>query len=306
MAKRHAQLDDRCFVCGRVGADLEPFVLLQGRATRLHCSSLCLADTVERLRRVASRRRRRRVLVLLTLALLAVGVNTARRHRLPHSEWISGESPEALKEPSQPGPPPYGPGWPPTDEEWTRLFTNAKWIHPLPGPQRHAGAPDPRLYGPATKEHHQALCRTEGRCGVDLGGDLWGEHVYAAHDGVVDRVVGGGRDDHGGQYVRIAHFGGLAFTQYFHLAAIPRGISRGAHVRAGELIGLLGDTGTDNGRNHLYFALSARPSPAYPEVYWDPSPWMGTWPLRVPPNGSVAGFVLTSKEGDMPRRHRSQ
>ena len=306
MAPRRAQLDDRCFVCGRVGDDFDSFVLLRGRAARLHCSSVCLAETVEQQRRVAATRRWRRRLVLLTLALGAAAANTVRHHRLPPSEWICGDAPEPLAEPPQPGPQPYGPAWPPTDAEWATLFERAAWIYPLPGPQRHAVAPDARLFGPVTKEHHPTVCRVEGHCGVDLGGELWGEHVYAAHDGIVDRVQGGGHDERGGQYVRIAHFGGWAFTQYFHLAAIPRGISRGAHVRAGELIGLLGDTGAENGRKHLYFSLSARPSPAYPEVYWDPTPWMRTWPLRVPPNGSVAGFVLTSKEGDMPRRRRSE
>ena len=44
-------------------------------------------------------------------------------------------------------------------------------------------------------------------------------------------------------HVRIAHFGGMVFTQYFHLAAVPRGSSRGARVAAGDVIGLLGDTG---------------------------------------------------------------
>ena len=50
-------------------------------------------------------------------------------------------------------------------------------------------------------------------------------------------------DSHGGHYVRIAHRDGTVFTQYFHLAAIPRWVERGVHVKAGEVIGLLGDTG---------------------------------------------------------------
>jgi hypothetical protein len=225
---------------------------------------------------------------------------------MPGPESISFDPPELRAAAPPSGPVELGPAWPPTDDDWMALFRQAIWIYPLPGPVRRTPTGTDRLLGPTPPGGRPPSCRTADRCAVDLGGDLWGEHVYAAHDGVVDRVMGGGHDDHGGQYVRIAHFGGLAFTQYFHLAAIPRGISRGAHVKAGELIGLLGDTGTETGRKHLYFALTARPSSAYPEVYWDPSPWMSTWPLRVPPNGSVAGFVLTAKEGDMPRRHRSQ
>jgi murein DD-endopeptidase MepM/ murein hydrolase activator NlpD len=299
-----------CFVCGRDGADFDWFVLMQGRAKRLHCSPSCLAATVEQQRRADSARRWRRRLALLVLLLAAFAAHTARRYRLPASEAISGDPPEPLPEPRQPGPQPYGPAWPPTDAEWAAWLPTASWMYPLPGPLRRQGTPDGAVYGPAGAEKHRLICRSAGRCAVDLGGDLWGEHVYAALDGVVDRVQGGGRDDHGGQYVRLAHphFGGMVFTQYFHLAGMPRTIVRGAHVKAGELIGLLGDTGTEDGRKHLYFAVSARPSPAYPEVYWDPSAWMGTWPLRVPPNGTVAGLVPTAKERESggARRHRSE
>jgi len=294
----------RCFVCGQAGVDFDGFVLLQGRATRLHCSLSCLASSVDRQRQVATVRRRRRWLALAILVLVAAGVNTVRRYRAPAPEWISGDSPEPLPSTPEPGPQPYGPAWPPTDDEWATWFAMLPWSFPLPGPVRHSVSPDGAVYGPASteKQHHRLVCRTAGHCGVNLGGALWGEHVYAALDGVVDRVVGAGRDERGGQYVRIAHLGGLVFTQYFHLAGMPRTLFRGSHVKAGDLIGLLGDTGTDDGRKRLYFALSARPSPTLPEVYWDPSPWMGSWPLRLPPNGTVAGLVLPAR--DTARRHR--
>lgn len=306
MAARRARADDSCFVCGRTGAHVDWFVLLEGRSSRLHCSSLCVGESVERQRRVATARLRRRLLVGLAIALGAVAVNTVRHYRLPPREWISGGPiDDIVGEPRPEGAKPYGPAWPPTDAEWTALFETARWIYPLPGPVRHPFRPDSRIYGPVAPANHPPLCHTEGRCGVDLGGDLWGEHVYAAHDGIIDRVQGGGRDDNGGQYVRLSHFGGMVFTQYFHLAAVPRTIVRGAHVKAGELIGLLGDTGVEGGRKHLYFALSVRPSLAFSEVYWDPSPWMSDWPLRVPTNGTVAGFVLPHREeGLMARRHR--
>jgi murein DD-endopeptidase MepM/ murein hydrolase activator NlpD len=292
----------RCFVCGRSGADADWFVLLEGRARRLHCSYSCLSTSATRRRRLVARRRLRGLLALMVLALAAAGAQKFRQHLAPPSEWISGGPAEPLKEPPPPGPIPYGPTWPPTDEEWTILIESGHWTYPLPGPARRALTPDARIFGPAEAATHKARCRTTGHCAVDLGGDLWGEHVYAAQDGVVERVQGPGHADHSGQYVRISHLGGLVFTQYFHLAAIPRGIARGAHVKAGQLIGLLGDTGTEDGRRHLCFALSVRPSVDYPEVFWDPSPWMHQWPLRVPPNGSVAGFVLSAKPGDMPRR----
>ena len=102
-------------------------------------------------------------------------------------------------------------------------------------------------------------CRN-GHCGVDLGGEIWGEHVHAVHDGVVDYVQRGANPDHGGTFVRISHRDGTVFTQYFHLAAIPRGLERGRVVKAGDVIGLLGDTGVKESAPHLHFAISVRPS----------------------------------------------
>ncbi|HEX8951930.1 MAG TPA: M23 family metallopeptidase, partial [Polyangia bacterium] len=129
------------------------------------------------------------------------------------------------------------------------------------------------------------------RCGVDLGGELWGEHVYAAHDGVIDRLQRSAEDAPGGLSVRIAHWGGAVFTQYFHLAAVPSRLAVGMHVVAGDVIGLVGDTGLPDARAHLHFALSVRPSSELPEVYWDPEPLMAAWPLRTPECGSVAGLA---------------
>jgi len=303
MGAEDRDVGDRCVVCARVEPDFEWIVLLQGRRGRLHCSTVCLSDSVEQHRRARAARNRRRWLAALSLGALAAGALVIRRHIAPPAQSICGGYAEPLPETPPPAPRPYGPAWPPTDDEWKALFETAHWIYPLPGPVRRTFRPDGKIFGPAATAARGALCRTDGHCGVDLGGELWGEHIYAAQDGIVDRVQGFGHEEHGGQYVRLSHFGGMVFTEYFHLAATPRGISRGAHVKAGELIGLLGDTGTGDGPRHLCFALSVRPSPDFPEVFWDPSPWMGRWPMRVPPNGTVAGLVITGKLGDMPRRH---
>jgi murein DD-endopeptidase MepM/ murein hydrolase activator NlpD len=89
----------------------------------------------------------------------------------------------------------------------------------------------------------------------------------------------------------------MVFTHYFHLAAIPRVIVRGMSVKAGDMIGLVGDTGLEGAPRHLTFALSIRPSNEFPEVYWDPMPFMALWPLRVPVHGTVAGFPR-KRDGD--------
>jgi murein DD-endopeptidase MepM/ murein hydrolase activator NlpD len=297
-----------CFVCGKTVDENDRVLLVRGRAYWVHCSQSCLRENVRKQRLAKTVARRGWFLGALLLALALAGGNTLwHRHRLPPAEVISSSAPEALPETSPPEPVQFGPAWPPTDEDWITAFTRASWIYPLPGPSRRIPTVHARIFGPdPPKDQLAAVCRKQGHCGVDLGGDLWGEHVYAVHDGIVDRVQASGGEERGGQYVRLAHFGGMVFTQYFHLAAIPRGLVRGARVKAGDVIGLLGDTGLRGARRHLHFALSIRPSTAFSEVYWDPKPWMEQWPLRLPPHGTVAGFAAAERDPETPRRRRSR
>jgi murein DD-endopeptidase MepM/ murein hydrolase activator NlpD len=81
--------------------------------------------------------------------------------------------------------------------------------------------------------------------GLDLDGQV-GEPVTAANDGTVVLV----RDCYTtGNTVLISHGGGV-FTGYFHLSAFK--VKQGAHVKRGELIGLVGKTGRVTGP-HLHF-----------------------------------------------------
>ena len=48
-------------------------------------------------------------------------------------------------------------------------------------------ARDSRVFGAVRPGERPAECRN-GHCGVDLGGEIWGEQVHAVHDGVVDCV----------------------------------------------------------------------------------------------------------------------
>jgi hypothetical protein len=291
---------DRCFVCGKAARESDRFVLLRGKRHQVHCSDDCLFETVRKYRAARMAKQLRWSLRLSLTVLVLVGVGTLwLRHRVPRREAISHGWPDGLERAAPPpGPIFFGPPWPPTDEQWTAVFNQASWIFPLPGPNRRAGTIDGQIFGPDPPRDHPAKCREEGRCGVDLGGELWGEHVYAVRDGIVDRVQQDeARDPRGGgQSVRLSHFGGMVFTQYFHLAALPRGIRRGVRVRAGDVIGLVGDTGIAETRRHLHFALSIRPSTEFSEVYWDPTPWLARWPLRLPPHGTVAGFMSSEKD----------
>ena len=306
---------DLCYICSTPISD-DRHVLVVARVHQAHCSDACLQRNVRKrgIARAASRRRwmvRLAALVLVPVSAFALW----RRYHAPPGQAISLAWAEVRREPAPAGPPPivYGPNWPPTDEEWLDAFIKLPWVYPLPGPVRRPSRTDAKIFSAEAGKGPAPRCRTPGRCGVDLGGDIWGEHVYAALDGVVDRVHGDGNEDHGGLYVRVVHLGGMLFSQYFHLAAVPRTVYRGAHVRAGDVIGLLGDTGlphptlstSPRSPRHLHFTLSVRPSADFPEVFWDPTAWMSGWPLRIPSHGSVAGLVpVAEKIDDAPLRRR--
>jgi hypothetical protein len=283
---------ETCFQCGGPVDENERLVLVRGKRNEVHCGEACLRETLRR-RQTERTTAQRRWLVRLsvpTLLLASVGL-LWKRHRAPPRHSISEAWPQGLPAPdAPPAPVVFGPPWPPTDEQWTAVFDKAAWIYPLPGPLRRAPTVDGRILAPEATPDRVTLCRTKGRCAIALGGELWGEHVYAALDGVVERVQGGDGDPRG-RTVRLSHLGGMVFTQYFHLAATPRGLVRGARVAAGDVIGLVGDTGLEGARRHLRFALSIRPSNELPEVYWDPTPWLTGAPLRLPPHGTVAGFA---------------
>jgi murein DD-endopeptidase MepM/ murein hydrolase activator NlpD len=158
---------------------------------------------------------------------------------------------------------------------------------------------DSRVFGAARPGERPAECRN-GHCGVDLGGEIWGEQVHAVHEGVVDFVQRNANPDRGGEFVRLSHRDGTVFTQYFHLAAIPAGLERGMRVQSGEVIGLLGDTGVKESAPHLHFAISVRPWKDGPERYLDPEPLIALWPVRVPVDGGQAGLVTTLARPGLP------
>jgi murein DD-endopeptidase MepM/ murein hydrolase activator NlpD len=287
-----------CFACGQAFNGDPRWALMRGRADapvdEEHCCEACVRYTIRQRRIAGAAIESRWLLRLLTSALVLAGASVLwHRFRTLQPESISFDPPASpVERPVAPsGAIALGPAWPPTDADWEQLLSQSSWLYPLSGPIRRAPIADSRIIGPASSREHVALCRTEGHCGVDLGGDLWGEHVYAAQDGVVSRVRRAMGDAQSGQSVRLAHLGGSVFTHYSNLAGIPRGLSPGDRVKAGDVIGLVGDTDSKGPRRHLYFALSVQASSALPEIYWDPTPWMSAWPLRMPAHGTVAGFT---------------
>jgi murein DD-endopeptidase MepM/ murein hydrolase activator NlpD len=189
--------------------------------------------------------------------------------------------------------------WPPTDATLLAALGHDAWVHPLAGPVRRMPRADSRVFGAVRPGDRPAECRN-GHCGVDLGGEIWGEHVHAVHDGVVDFVQRNANPDRGGEFVRLSHNEGTVFTWYFHLAAIPRALERGMSVKSGDVIGLLGDTGVKESAPHLHFAISVRPGKEWPERYMDPEPLIALWPVRIPIDGTEAGLVTTVARPGLP------
>jgi hypothetical protein len=292
-----------CAICGEPFRSDDRLVLVFGRLYEEYCSEACLRQAERRRRNARAVLQGRWLLGAAVLVSLLTGANLLwQRFIAPRPRSISYDPPEFRPKPAT-GPNEYGPAWPPTDDEWLNAFRQASWIYPLPGPVRRQPAVDRRIFEPEPSKGPRPMCRTPGRCSVDLGGELWGEHVYAVLDGVVDRVQRAYPDDRPGLYIRLSHFGGMVFTHYFHLAAVPRTIVHGMSVRAGEMIGLVGDTGLGGTPRHLTFALSVKPANEFAEVYWDPVPLMMLWRLRSPPRGSVAGFMPEKEIEPPPHRH---
>jgi len=291
---------DRSDGCASCGASLagRRYLLLESALVRSVCSESCLreAQAASRKRRWRARRRAMKVLI--------IGLAVAGACLVPHQGPPGPQRPATATAPSgdhaAPSRPPgwFGPEWPPTETDLLAALGRDTWLHPLAGPIRRMPRNDTRVFGAIRPGDRAVECRN-GHCGVDLGGEIWGEYVRAAHDGVVDYVQRGLNAQHGGEFVRISHRGGTVFTWYFHLAAIPRRIERGVFVKSGEVVGLVGDTGVKDSPPHLHFAVSIKP-PERGERYIDPEPLIALWPLRVPIDGGAAGMVTTVSEPGLP------
>ena len=282
-----------CEVCGDP-LPAKRYVHVERRAVDVLCSIDCFRFARRKRRRArwASRARtmlRTTVAAVLTAALLTPHTERSARRRLVHAAMAPRPAPlDPVALPAGW----FGPEWPPSDTTSLAALGHDAWIHPLSGPVRRMPRADSRVFGAVRPGQRPAECRN-GHCGVDLGGEIWGEHVHAVHDGLVDFVQRNANPDRGGEFVRISHHDGTVFTWYFHLAAIPRGIERGVYVKSGQVIGLLGDTGVKESAPHLHFAITVRPWKDGPERYLDPEPLIALWPVRVPIDGGEAGLVTT-------------
>lgn len=86
-----------------------------------------------------------------------------------------------------------------------------------------------------------------------------GTPIYAVSDG---RVTFAGRNGGHGNYVRLAHAGGLG-TGYSHMSRIA--VSNGQQVRRGQVIGYVGSTGLSTGP-HLHYEMYRNGRPIDPST----------------------------------------
>lgn len=197
------------------------------------------------------------------------------------------------------------------DEALVLDLMHDAWLHPLAGPVRRMPISHNAAFGAVRAGDRPPECLS-GHCGVDLGSE-WGEPVHVVHDGIVDTVNRGPNDEHGGIFVKVAHRGGTLYTWYFHLAAVPRWIRPGMAVKAGQMIGLLGDTGVFHSAPHLHFSISVKPSNSTFERYLDPEPLIAIWPLWIPKdanNGNIStpdpGMPVRAPEHKRARKKRPE
>ena len=303
--------------CARCGGPVDVrsrHLVIEGPAVRSFCSEACASGPIELApppepegRRYSPLRGLLHVAVGLPMLVFTSGY-TAPATPVGAGIGVGPMAASIIPAPP-PEPAPFGPAWPPTEKDWLVEIASDAWLHPLDGPMRRMPIRDARVFGAERPGDRPGECRG-GHCGVDLGGEVWGEPVHAAHDGVVDRVQRGPNDEHGGLYVRLSHRGGTIFTQYFHLAAIPRWIQPGTKVKMGEVVGLLGDSGVKHSTAHLHFTVSVKPSADMVERYIDPEPLVALWPLRMPINGvamvtaQAAPGVPLGAAGGHSRRHK--
>jgi murein DD-endopeptidase MepM/ murein hydrolase activator NlpD len=295
-------------------------VSIDGTAVKIYCSEACLhaRDAVSLTAQIETPRRRR-------AGWWIVGGLVAGTTGFALWSYENGDDAEqpgvgsairAFVEAGQP-PPPTAPAPiahkpaadQPSPEEaedaaLVQELARDAWIHPLAGPDRRMPRNHTGAFGALRPGERPPEC-ISGHCGVDIG-HVWGEPVHAVHDGVVEWVNRGPNEEHGGIFVKIAHRGGALYSWYFHLAAVPRWVQPGVKVRAGQVVGLLGDTGVFHSEPHLHFSLSVKPSKFAHERYLDPEPLIAIWPLWIANDNTSNGHMSLASAPGVPVREHDQ
>ena len=123
------------------------------------------------------------------------------------------------------------------------------------------------MFGAGRPGNRAVECRN-GHCGVDLGGEIWASTSAPSTTASSTTFSAAPTPSAADGSCASSHRNGTVITQYFHLAAIPRWLERGVHVKGGDVVGLLGDSGVHESAPHLHFSISIRQSPAGPRSTW--------------------------------------
>ncbi|MBA2301306.1 MAG: peptidoglycan DD-metalloendopeptidase family protein [Acidobacteria bacterium] len=138
---------------------------------------------------------------------------------------------------------------------------------------------EPRITsGFSMRRKHPVHGDYRAHLGVDYGAPQGSAVVSVAAGAIVSAARAGG----GGNQVRVRHAGGYE-SYYLHLSRFGKGIRAGARVAQGEVVGLVGSTGTATGP-HLDYRLRKN------GVFVNPRIEHG----KLPPGEPIAGVHLAT------------
>lgn len=141
--------------------------------------------------------------------------------------------------------------WPDDQTENVTIFVDGELLRLFAPPVK--GARLSSVYG---NRRHPVFGDMRMHTGVDFAAPL-GTPVYATAPGNISFI--GSRGGYG-RVVEIAH-GSDTMTRYAHLSSVPKGLTTGDRVTAGDLIGRVGSTGTATGPNlHYEVRVDGRPT----------------------------------------------
>ncbi len=130
---------------------------------------------------------------------------------------------------------------------------------------------------------HPILGYSKMHTGVDWSATR-GTPIFASGNGIIERI---GWEGGYGKYVRLRHNHGYE-TAYGHMSAFARGMTPGARVRQGQVIGYVGSTGLSTG-SHLHYEILVNGR------FVDPNR------IKLPRGRSLEGALLASFERERER-----
>ncbi len=143
----------------------------------------------------------------------------------------------------------------------------------------------------SNSRYHPILKIRRPHHGVDYAAPS-GTPVHSVGDGTIVKM--GYQKRGGGNYIKIKHNGTYS-TSYMHLKGFAGGINTGVHVRQGELIGYVGQTGLATGP-HLDFRFYINGKPVDPLKVVSP-PSLPIDPAYRADFDSVVGVYLAKLKG---------